>query len=135
MATIIEGGRFEGYDSNIPIEMIQNYIKQKYSYNGCGTSYGKNSANMSFSFEEKEYFRFNENFSLLKPFFWFKEPPFGYFKKSVNKQHLLEKVEKFLFKKGYTNIYCEFKKGNFCFKILTEQEKKLKEIQKNVENF
>lgn len=134
MAMIIEGGDFSGYYSNIPIQMIQNYVRKKFSYSGCGTSYGRNSANINFNFDKITKFSFNKNFS-FNPFNWNKEPLFGYFEESINAKKLLKEIQDLLISKGYKDIQSKIEGGNFCFKILSEKEKRLEEIKNNVNNF
>jgi len=134
MAMIIEGGDFSGYDSNIPIQMIQNYVRKKFSYSGCGISCGKNSAKINFDFDKITKFSFNKNFS-FNPFNWHKEAPFGYFEESIDAKNLLKEIQDLLISRGYKNIVSKIEGRNFCFKILSEKEKRLEEIQNNVNNF
>jgi hypothetical protein len=135
MAHIIEGGGCRGFKSKIPIEMIQNYVFKLFHYKSCGTCYGDYSANINFNFSKYKEFSFNKNFSFKKPLSWFKEPPFGYFEKSVDEKKIIEKIQAFLISKGYNNIYSELNGTEFSFKILTEKEKKIKIIQNNIDNF
>lgn len=134
MAAIYEGGNSEDYDSNIPIKMIKNYVRKIHPFSGIGISYGKNSANINFSFDKIEKFYFNKNF-FLNPLKWHKEPPFGYIEESIDAKKLIEDIHCFLTSKGYKNISSKIKGRNFCFKILSEKEKRLEEIQNNVNNF
>ena len=134
MAMVIEGGSFSGYDSNIPIQMIKNYVRKKFSYSGGGTYYGRNFATIDFNFDKIKKFSFNKNFS-FNPFNWHKEAPFGYFEESIDTKNLLKDIHCFLTSKGYKNIVSKIEGRNFCFKILSEKEKRLEEIQNNVNNF
>ena len=135
---IIEGGDSRGYNSKIPIEAINTFIKKLHHHSGCGAAYGERSATLSYCFKKTKTIK-NPEYSIWKIFNPFNSEDCEKYievEHKVDYKGILEKVEEFLIHDyPYLDITSTLKGNQFNFKILTAKEKEIEKLKNKVNDF
>ena len=122
MAMIIEGGDFSGYDSNIPIQSIINFIESNYNCRYSSAGYGKYSADLSFCFEN-DYRKFPTSFF---GWLWYGLFPKNY--RKVKDELFFKRLRAFLDLRNYHNVIIE-NNSKYSIKLKYLKEEEFKEHQ------
>jgi hypothetical protein len=136
MGKVFEGGfgKSNYYKSDIPIQIISDFVDKKYKLSGFSASHGKYYAILSFHFIKKYKKIRNPNFSFLSILSRNRTPIFIKELIKTDNLDIMDKIEQHLIKIGYNNINCTLKNG-FTFKTLSDKEKEIKAIKEKIHHF
>ena len=135
--SFVGGGRFRGYDSKVPIAMINGIVKDIHNYTSVGVGYSDNMADIKYLFEKKYKKIKNPNFNLMSYLNIFSKnrtPIKIVVEIKPDTDKMKEAINSLL--KNHFPDFCLKQSGySFNIDIISEDERKMRDMKKKMKAF